>query len=112
MEEFCLAEMADYDRVYYDDEKGASISLKMFEEATQERDEPEHSLRTRSRSRLRSHSNWDTMGLHGQGSYRTSSHPCHAGCTRDEEDDTDGFDGHVFDIRCDPTVEGFRLLLL
>ena len=63
--------MADYDRVYYDDETGASLSLKMFEEATQERDEPEHSLRTRSRSRLRSHSNWDTMGLHEQGRHRS-----------------------------------------
>ena len=62
MEEPCLAEMADYDRVHFDSVTGASLPSKLFEEAMQ-------------RERARTHSDWDPLGLYEQGRCRTSFHP-------------------------------------
>ena len=59
----------------------------------------------------RTHTDWDALGLYEQVRYRTSFHPGQTGCSGDEENDEDGFDGHVGDICCDPPVEGFRFLL-
>ena len=47
--------------------------------------------------RTKTHSDWDTF-LYEQGRYRTSVHPSEIGCSRDEENDEDEFDGHVCDI--------------
>ena len=110
MEEPCPAEMADYGHVYYDIVTGASLPSKLCEEAMQlemkvheEGDECVHTLRARSRERARTHSDWDTWGLYEQGRYRTSFHPSKIGCSRDKENDEDGFDGHFYDTCCDPT---------
>ena len=45
------------------------------------------------------------------GDTERSCHPCQTGCSGDEEDDKDGPNGHIHDVRCDPPVEGFRFLL-
>ena len=73
VEEPCLADMADYDRVYFDSVTGASLPSKFCEEAMQleikymKGDECMHTLRTRSREGTGTHSDWDTLGLYGKG---------------------------------------------
>ena len=72
VEEPCPAEMADYDQVYYNSVTGASLPSKLCEEAMQletkyMKEKCVHSLQARSRERARTHSVWDTLGLHEQG---------------------------------------------
>ena len=105
----CPAGVPDYGRVYYDSVTSASLPSKLCEEAMQlenqvhEGDECVHTLRAWSRERARTHSDWDSLGLYEQGRYRASFHPGKIGCSGDEENDEYGFDGHVYDICCDPT---------
>ena len=109
VEEPCPAEMADYDRVYYDSATGASLPSKLCEETMQleikymKEMNVYTSCGARSRERARTHSDWDTLGLYEQGRHRTSFHPGQTGCSGDEENDEHGFDGHVNEIWCDPT---------
>ena len=118
-EEPCLAEMTDYDHMYHDNVTGASLPCKMCEEAMQleikwnkEMDERVHLLRARSRERATPHSDWGTMGLHEQRWLRTSFDLCQTGCSEHEEDDKDGPEGHVHDIRCDTTCWGISICSL
>ena len=73
VEEPCLAEMADYDHVYYDNVTGASLPSEMCEEAMELEIKYMKEMnvytpfRARSRERARTHSDWDTLALHEQG---------------------------------------------
>ena len=98
--------LTDYDRVYYDSVTGPSLLSKewwsnVVGNRVHEGDECAHTLRVRRRERTRTHSDWDTLVLHEPGRYGTSFHPGKIGCSRDEEDDKHGLDGHVYNICCD-----------
>ena len=73
VEEPCPAEMADCDQVYYDRVTSASLPSKLCEETMQLEIKymKEMNVKTpcgaRSRERTRTHSDWDTLGLHEQG---------------------------------------------
>ena len=94
VEEPCPAEMAGYDHVYHDSVTGASLPSKCVSKQcswkyqAHERDEYVHSLRARSRERARTHSGWDALGLQEH-----LFHLGQTGCSGDEENDEDGFDG-------------------
>ena len=108
VEEPCPAEMADYDRVYFDSVTGASLHSKLCETMQLEINYmKEMNVFTLCEhgavKRAGTHSDWDTSGLHEQGRYTTSFHLGKIGCPEDEEYDECGFDGHVYDICRDPT---------
>ena len=109
VEEPCLAEMADYDRVYYDSVTVASLPSKLCEEAMQLEIKYMKEMTVYT---LCEHGAVKEQGLtpigtrwvfYEQGRYRTSFHLGKIGCSRNEENDEYGFDGHVYDICCDPT---------
>ena len=100
-DEPCLAEMADYDRVYYDSVTGTS--LLSAGNQVHEGDECVHTLRARSYERARTHSDWDTLGLYEQGRYRTSFHPGKIVLNRAVHGTKDAV--QCFDSYCERTME-------
>ena len=107
-EERCLAEMAEYDRVYYDSVTGASLLSKLCEELMQleikcMKEMNVYTLCEHGAMKEQGLTPVDTSGLYEQGRYRTSFHPGKIGCSGDEENDEYGFDGHIYDICCDTT---------
>ena len=106
MEEPSPAEMADYDHVHYDNVKGASFPSELCEEAKQLGIKHTKDMTVCT---LCEHGAVKEQGLTRIGTRWvftnkvTSFHPGHSGCSGDDENEEDGFDGHARDICCDPT---------
>ena len=109
VEELCPAEMADYDHVYYGNVTSARLPSKLCEEAMQLEIKYMNEMSVYS---LCEHGTVKEQGLTPIGTrwvFTNKGDTEHlfirvrTGCSRDEEIDEDGFDGHVCDICCDPT---------
>ena len=106
MDEPCPAAMADYNHVYYDNVTGASLSCFLCEEAMQ--------LEIKCMKEMnvytpREHGAVKEQGLTPIGTRRVFTNKGDTGCSGDEKNDADGFDGHVYDICCDPTCWGISI---